>query len=338
MKLRLLVTAACAAIALNAATLSSAAAQEIRERTIKFGHLVATEHPIAVGVRRFGELVAQKSGGKIKVREFGSSVLGSEQQQQSALQGGTQEMFAPATTSVVGIVKELGLFDLPFGVSTAEQAYALMDGPLGQHLLDKLPARNLVGLTYWENGFRNVTNSRRPIQKLEDLSGLKMRVIANPVFLESFKALGVNPVPMAFGELYGALESRAVDAQENPYPVLLSAKFYEVQKYVSNTNHVYSPIVVLVSKKFWDQLTPTEQKILREAANESRDFQRAASREYSAKALGELKAKGMQVNDLAPAEMARLQAAVKPVTEKFGASYEPETLKLYMSELDRIRK
>ncbi|MFM6991832.1 MAG: DctP family TRAP transporter solute-binding subunit, partial [Rhodoferax sp.] len=239
---------------------ASVLAQDFQERVIKFGHLNPPDHPIAVGVRRFAELVSAKSGGKIKVREFASSQLGTEQQQQSALQGGTQEMFSPATTSMAGIVKEMGLFDFPFGVSTYLQADALVDGAAGKALLAKLPEKGFIGLGYWENGFRNVTNNRRPIQKVEDMEGLKMRVIGNPVFIETFKALKVNPTPMAFGELYGALESKAVDAQENPYPVLLAAKFFEVQKYVSNTNHVYSPIVILVSKKFWDKLSPVEQK------------------------------------------------------------------------------
>ena len=315
-----------------------AAAQDIRERTIKFGHLNAPDHPISVGVRKFGEILAAKSGGKLQVKEFASSVLGSEQQQQAALQGGLQEMFSPATTSVVGIVKDLGVLDFPFGVASYAQADALLDGPLGEALLAKLPEKGLIGLGYFENGFRNVTNSKRPINKIEDLEGLKIRVIGNPVFLDTFKTLKTNPVPMAFAELYGALESRAVDAQENPYGVLLAAKFYEVQKYVSNTNHVYSPIIVLVSKKFWDQLSPTEQRLMRESAAEARVFQRKLSRDYAAKAVAELKAKGMQINDLSEPERARMQAAVRPVVEKFAAAYDPALTKLYFAELDRIKK
>lgn len=317
---------------------ASVLAQDFQERVIKFGHLNPPDHPIAVGVRRFAELVSAKSGGKIKVREFASSQLGTEQQQQSALQGGTQEMFSPATTSMAGIVKEMGLFDFPFGVSTYLQADALVDGAAGKALLAKLPEKGFIGLGYWENGFRNVTNNRRPIQKVEDMEGLKMRVIGNPVFIETFKALKVNPTPMAFGELYGALESKAVDAQENPYPVLLAAKFFEVQKYVSNTNHVYSPIVILVSKKFWDKLSPVEQKVLQDAANESRDFQRGESRKYAAAAVAELKAKGMQINDVPAAELQRMSTLVQPVKNKFAAAYDPAIVNLFFAELDRVRK
>ncbi|MBS1135670.1 MAG: dicarboxylate transporter, DctP subunit, partial [Burkholderiaceae bacterium] len=247
-----------------------AQAQDIQERTIKFGHLNNTDHPVSMGVKRFAELVAAKSGGKMKVQEFPSSTLGNEMQQQSALQGGVQEMTAPATTSLAGIVKEFGLIDFPFSVSTYAQADALLDGPLGQALIAKLPEKGLVSLGYWDLGFRNVTNSRRPITKPEDLEGLKLRVIPNPVFLETFKALKANPVPMPFTELYGALESKAVDGQENPFAVILSNKFFEVQKFVSATNHVYATNIILVSKRFWDKLSPAEQKIMQDAADETR--------------------------------------------------------------------
>src|SRR4051812_5908155 len=177
-------------------------AQEIQERTIRWGHLNNTDHPVSLGVKRFTEIVAERSGGKLKVREYPSNQLGSEMQQQSALRGGTQEMQSPATTSLAGIVKEFGLIDFPFIVSTPEQADALLDGPFGAALLAKLPEKGLVGLAYWELGFRNVTNSKRPITKGEDLAGLKIRVIPNPVYIETFEAFGANPLPLSFSELY----------------------------------------------------------------------------------------------------------------------------------------
>lgn len=315
---------------------AGACAQDIQERTIRFGHLNNPDHPVSFGVKRFAELVAKKSGGKLKVQEFPASQLGNELQQQSALQGGVQEMSAPATTSLAGIVKEFGLIDFPFSVNSFEQADALLDGPFGQALLAKLPEKGLVALGYWDLGFRNVTNSKRPINKAEDLEGLKIRVIPNPVFLETFKAFKANPVPMPFAELYGALEARAVDGQENPYAVILSNKFFEVQKYLSATNHVYAANIVLVSKKFWDRLSPAEQKIMREAANEARVYQRQVSRAAAQKAVADLTAKGMQVNQVAPAELARMRTIAKPVTDKFAASYDPAIVKLYQSELARL--
>jgi tripartite ATP-independent transporter DctP family solute receptor len=317
---------------------SLAGAQDIQERTIKFGHLNNTDHPVSMGVKRFAELVAAKSGGKLKVQEFPSSQLGNELQQQSALQGGVQEMSAPATTSLAGIVKEFGLIDFPFAVANFAQADALLDGPFGQALLAKLPEKGLVSLGYWDLGFRNVTNSKRPIAKPEDLDGLKIRVIPNPVFLDTFKAFKSNPVPMPFAELYGALESKAVDGQENPFAVILSNKFYEVNKFVSATNHVYAANIILVSKKFWDRLSPAEQKIMRDAANEARAYQRQASRAAAQTAVGELQKHGMQFNEVSPAEQARMREIARPVTEKFAASYDPAIVKLYNDELAKARK
>jgi TRAP-type transport system periplasmic protein len=323
---------------LGALKTSDLNAQEIQERTIRFGHLNNPDHPVSFGVKRFSEIVAAKSGGKLKVKEFPSSTLGNELQQQSALQGGVQEMSAPATTSLAGIVKEFGLVDLPFAVTTFEQADALLDGPLGRALLAKLPEKGLVSLGYWDLGFRNVTNSKNPITRLEDLNGIKIRVIPNPVFLETFKAFKANPVPMPFTELYGALESRAVDGQENPYAVILSNKFFEVQKYVSATNHVYAANIILVSKRFWDKLTPDEQKILNDAATEARAYQRQVSRAAAQRAVGDLKAKGMQYNEIAPAELARMREVVKPINERFMTAYDPATVGLYRSELARAIK
>lgn len=329
-------TLVAAGLMLAAAFALPAAAQDIQERVIRFGHLNNADHPVSFGVKRFGELVAAKSGGKLRVQEFPASTLGNEMQQQSALQGGVQEMSAPATTSLAGIVKEFGLVDFPFSVGSFAQADALLDGPLGQALIARLPEKGLVALGYWDLGFRNVTNSKRPITRPEDLDGLKLRVIPNPVFLDTFKAFKANPVPMPFAELYGALESKAVDGQENPFAVILSNKMFEVQKYVSATNHVYAANIVLVSKRFWDKLSPAEQKIMNDAANETRGYQRQVSRAAAQKAVGELQAKGMAYNELAAAEQARMRQIAKPVTDRFLATYDPALAKLYVDELARI--
>jgi tripartite ATP-independent transporter DctP family solute receptor len=313
-------------------------AQDIKEHTIRLGHLNNADHPTSLGAKKFAEIVAAKSGGKITVKEFPSSQLGNELQQQSALQGGVQEMFIASTTSLTGIVKEFGIFDFPFLFANAKQADAMVDGPLGKLISGKLPEKGLVVLGYFDLGFRNVTNSKRPITKGEDLAGLKLRVIPNPVFLETFKTFNANPLPMPFAELYPALESKAVDGQENPYAVILSSKFYEVQKYVSATNHVYATNPIQISKRFWDKLSPVEQKLIQDAAIEAQNYQRTVSREVSAKAVTELQAKGMAFNEIAPAELAKMRAAVKPVQDKFAASYDPAVMTLFKSELERVSK
>ncbi|MDQ2083912.1 TRAP transporter substrate-binding protein [Xanthobacteraceae bacterium Astr-EGSB] len=315
---------------------SDGRAQDIQERTIRWGHLNNTDHPVSFGVKKFAEIVAAKSGGKIRVREFPSNQLGSEVQQTAALQGGVQEMQSPASTTLVGIVKEFGVFDLPFIVSTPQQADALLDGPVGKALLARLPEKGLVGLTFWDLGFRNVTNSRRPITKAEDLTGIKLRVMPNPVYIDTFKTFGANPLPMSFSELYTALETKTVDGQENPFSVILSNKFYEVQKYLSKTSHTYSTNIILVSKKFWDKLSPTEQKILQDAAIEARDYQRKVSREQADKAIADLGKHGMQVNDIAPAELNRMRDATKEIATRVTADYDPALLKLFTEELARI--
>ena len=329
---------AIAAAAVTITLLAVPAHAQVQERTIRWGHLNNTDHPVSLGVQKFAEILAAKSGGKLKVREFAASQLGNEMQMQSALRGGTQEMMSASTTSLASVVKEFGLLDFPFIVSTTAQAEALVAGPFGQAMIDVLPEKDLIGLGYWGLGFRNATNSSRSIAKVEDFAGLKLRVIPNPVFLETFKALKANPVPMNFGELYTALENKTVDGQENPYTVILSNKFYEVQKFVTATNHAYTQNILLISKKFWDKLSPEEQKMIREAVAETRDYQREQTRIQTEKALAELKSKGMTFNEIAPAEYARMQQATKAVAERFSADFDQGKVKLFNSELERIRK
>ncbi|HRF07039.1 MAG TPA: TRAP transporter substrate-binding protein [Xanthobacteraceae bacterium] len=316
---------------------AGSASAQVQERTIRWGHLNNTDHPLSWGVQKFAEIIAAKSGGKIKVREFPASQLGNEMQMQSALRGGTQEMMSASTTSLNGIVKEFGLFDFPFLVATSDQGQALANGPFGQEMLKTLPARDLIGIGYLELGFRNVTNSVRAISKPEDFAGLKLRVIPNPVYLETFRALKANPVPMNFAELYTALENKTVDGQENPFSVILSNKFFEVQKFLSPTNHTYSLNIVMVSKKFWDSLSADEQKLIRDTFAEMQGQHYKATRDAAEKSLAELRARGMNYNEIAPAEYQRMQAATKPVFEKFSAEYDQTKVKLFNEELARIR-
>lgn len=316
---------------------TAAAAEDIKERTIRWGHLQNKEHPVSIGLNRFAEIVAAKSGGKLKVREFPNSSLGSEIQEQAALQGGTQEMMSASTTTLAGIVKEMGVFDFPFLFANEAEADAMLDGPIGTRLRERLPEHGLVALAYWENGFRYVTNSKRPINRPEDMDGLKIRVMPNPVYMETFKTMKANPVPLPFGELFTAMETKTVDAQENPYPIIAANKFNEVQKYLSNTRHSYNSFIVLFSKKIWDTYSPAEQKILQEAAIEARAFERKVSRDMAGKSLADLKSRGMLVNDLPPAELARMREQLKPVADKFSASYDPAFMRDFNAEMERIR-
>jgi len=309
--------------ALSAAAFAApftAAAQDFKPRIIRFGYGLNEVSNQGRATKLFAEEVEKASGGKMKVRAIGAAALGSDIQMQQALVGGAQEMMVGSTATLVGITKEMAIWDTPFLFNNTKEADAVLDGPVGQKVMDKLQEKGLVGLVYWENGFRNLTNSKRPVAKLEDMNGIKLRVMQNNVFLDSFKTLGANAVPLPFSELFTALETNTVDGQENPYNTILSSKFYEVQKYLTVTNHVYSPWIVLVSKKYWDGLSKAEQKVLLDAAKKSRDFERKDSREEDARALADLKAKGMQVNELPPAEANRMREKLGAVNASIAAN------------------
>ncbi len=288
-------------------------------------------------IRQMIKEIEEKSGGKLKMKTFGSANLGSDEQMQSALVGGVQEMMVGSTAPLAGMVKEFGVFDLPFLFNSEKEADAVLDGQLGQDLLKKLEARGLIGLVYWENGFRNMTNSKRPIVRAEDMQGIKLRVMQNQIALGVFNTLGANAVPMPFSELFTALETRTVDGQENPITTIQSSKFYEVQPYLTITRHVYTPWVVLASKKWWDKLSPDEQKLVRQAAEASRDFERKDSRADSLKAMGTLEQAGMKINTVSPEEVARMREKVQPVVDKYTQELGPELIQQLNAEIGKAR-
>lgn len=331
---RTLVTTA-AALALAAPFMAQA--QDFKPRLIRFGYGLNEQSNQGRAAKLFAEQVEKASGGKMRVRAIGAAALGPDTQMQQALIGGAQEMMVGSTATLVGISKEMALWDTPFLFNNAKEADALLDGPVGDKVRAKLQDKGLVGLVYWENGFRNLTNSKRPINKMEDLNGIKLRVMQNNVFLDSFKTLGTNAVPLAFSELFGALETGTVDGQENPFNTILSSKFYEVQKYLTVTNHVYSPWIVLVSKKWWDGLSAAEQKVLMDAAKASRDFERQDTRQEASGAVAELKKKGMQVNELSPAEAARMRSSLTRVYAGIGASVGMDLWNETQAELAKLR-
>ena len=316
---------------------ATGAMAQFADRNIKFTNGINEDHPVAVGVKKMQDIITAKSGGKMKITAFWGGSAGGDLQATQALRAGTQEMVCTSSSPLVGIVKELGVFDLPFLFANEKEADAVLDGPAGKYFNAKLEAAGLVNLSYWENGFRNLTNSKRPVTKLEDLNDVKLRVMQNNVYLDSFKLLGANAVPMPFSELFSALETKTVDGQENPYNTILSSKFYEVQKYLSVTNHVYSPWIVTVSKKWWDGLSKTEQKILLDAARVSRDFERKDTRDEAAKALGDLKAKGMQVNELSVAEVNRMRDKLTHVNAGIATNVGMDLWSDTQKELTRLR-
>lgn len=327
------------AVAVAAAILpASSFAQTAPERNLRLGICIAEEHPLGQGSIKFSQIMDKLSGGKTKVKLFPACQLGSETQQIAAVRGNVQDMTIVSSAPLATIIKEFMLFDLPFLFQNEKESDTVLDGKVGQRLLDLAKSKNMIGLCYWENGFRQLTNSRRPVATMEDMAGLKLRVMQNPVYIESFKAMGANVTPMPMPELYSALETKAMDAQENPIANIHANKMNEVQKYLSLTSHAYAPYVVLVSKTLWDKLDGKEQDNMRSACNEARDYQRNLIRTQSAELLEDLKAKGMTVTMVSDTEIARMREKTKPVAEKFTKEIGPEIVAQAQQEIAAVRK
>lgn len=317
---------------LLASSLSFAA--EYNSHTIKFAATSPKGTPPAIGMDLFAKKVGERSGGKIKVRTFPNGVLGGDVQVLSSLQGGVIEMMTWNAGLMLNHITDFGILDFPFLYTDTAKVDAMLDGEVGKMLTDQLPQQNLVGLAFWELGVRNLTNNRRPVEKLEDIAGLKIRAQQSPLFIDVWRALGANPTPLPFTEVHTALETGTVDGQENPAALILASKFNEVQKYLSLTQHNYNPQIVLIGKTFWDKLNDDEKKLLTDVAMEVRLEQRTISREADSKAIADLKAAGMQVNEVPDTEIARIQEIISPVVDKYASKINPELVKKVYEAMD----
>jgi len=311
---------------------------QIQKRTIKFATTVAKTHPAGIGMDKFAEIVAEKSGGNITVQTFFDAQLGSDLQMADAVRNGTLEMGMMAAAPLVGTVKEYGIFDLPYTFANEKEIDAVLQGPFGQKMLDLLPQYDWIGLDWWESGFRNVSNNQHPIEKVEDFKGLKIRTMENQIHLEAFRRFGANPTPMAFSEVFSALESNTIDGQENPVQIIETSKFNEAQKYLSLTKHVYAPAIVLTSKKFWDGLSEEEKKILQDAADEAGEFERETNRSSTEQTIENLKASGMEVNEISAEELKKMQDLTKPVADQFASQIGEDIVKEFFAELEKARQ
>ena len=325
MSLKASVLGLAAAMTMGLAS-TSAMAKDINSRIIRFGYGLADSSPSGQAVRFFAEEVGKLSDGKMKVKTYGNGSLGSDEQMQNALIGGSQEITFVSTAPLAGLVKGFGVFDLPFLFDNEKVADAVLDGPAGQKLLDTLPDKGLIGLLYWENGFRNITNSRHEISKMEDIKGIKLRVMQNEVALAVFNGLGANAIPMPFTELFTALETKTVDGQENPLSTIKTSKFYEVQPYLTISNHVYTPFVLLASKRWWDGLTADERDVLKQAAKTSQAYQRKISREADSESLQFIEDKGVKVSKFSPEEKEKIRTTLEPIVAKLRTEIGPETV------------
>lgn len=304
----------------------------------KLGHGFTEQHPRGQAMLKFAAEVDKATGGKVKIKVFGNSSLGSEEKMLQSVQAGTQELYLGSLAPFSVRVKELQIFDFPFLFANDREVAQVLDGPVGQKLLEKISDTGAIGLVWAGGAFRNVANSKHPVNKFEDLKGLKIRVMQSPVAIESFKAMGINATPMAYSEVYTALEIKALDGLEHPPVDMFQNKIFEVQKHLAITNHVYTPVALMVSKKWFSALPADQQKAIRKAAEMARDFERAEEIRQAKDAVNQLKQNGMAVTEMSPQELDKMRTAVRPVIDKFSASIGADFVKSFYAEVEKARK
>lgn len=287
--------------------------------TLRFGYEAPRSDTQHAAAKKFNDLLKEKTKGEIKLSLFPDSTLGNAQTMISAVRGGTIDLEMSGSPNFSGLVPKLNVIDIPFIFQNREHAYAVLDGEIGQNLLKELEAQGLKGLAFWEVGFRSFTNSKHPVKTPDDIKGLKVRTNQNPMYIQAFSILGANPVPMPLSELYTALETRAVDAQEHPVGIVWSAKLYEVQKHLSLTNHGYTPLIVVMNKAKFDGLSPELQTALVEAAKEAGAYQRQLNLENEKGIIEKMQKAGIEVIDTVD-------------TKPFKAAIESEVRKAFIEK------
>lgn len=304
--------------------------------TIKVGYGTNPGHPIDLGSAEFERIVEEKAaelGYEVDVQLFPSAQLGSETEMVKQLQMGTLDM-CPTTTGPLGLFKsDFLVFDLPYLFLNYDQADAVLDGEIGTEMLSALEDQNIIGLAWWENGFRELTNNKRPITKPEDLNGIKLRTMENDVHIDFFSAMGASPTPLGFGEIYTSLQSGVVDGQENPLSIIAVNKFYEVQPYTTISDHVYSPVPVLYSKSSFEKLPEDLQELVRETAYEVRIYEREAGRETEQEYIDEIAEKS-EIYTLSEEEKMAFKEIALETYSKFEDTIGKELIDRVMEAVD----
>ena len=297
-------------------------------KILKVSNGVNEQHPSYVAAQKMGEIIKAKLPGKYEVQVYANAQLGDDVRATEGVRMGTLEMVCTSASPLTGLVPEFNVFDLPFIVTSYKAADAIYDGPVGAKLAAALEPKGIKLLAYYENGFRQLTNSVREVKAPADLKGLKVRTMQNPIHLEAFRAMGANPTPMPFSEVFTALQQKTIDGQENPIPTIWLSKFYEVQNYISLTGHVYGPHILLINKKLFDSFPAEDQKIIAAAAQESAIYQRQLNRKMDGDFVAELRKAGKIVTELTPEQKKAFQDAVAPVY----TNWEPKIGKALMDE------
>ncbi|SFU30113.1 TRAP transporter substrate-binding protein [Halomonas korlensis] len=302
-----------------AATASAADFADMEPINLRLAHVVNEQDGFHIAAEKFQELVAERTEGAVTVEIFPNASLGDERTLLEGMQIGTVDMGVITNGPVANFVEEMAVFELPFLFPSPEAAYEVLDGPIGQELLDKLAEVNLKGLAYAERGFRNLTNSERAVTTPDDIDGLRIRVMENPVYVDTFRELGANAVPMAWTEALTAMQQGTIDGQENPVNVIHSFKLDETQSHMTLSRHTYAPAIFVMGMPIWNQLPEAAQEVLETSAQDAAEHERRMNAEMEAEQLAELREAGMQIVD--EPDMAAFQQAVAPVYEQYGEQF-----------------
>jgi tripartite ATP-independent transporter DctP family solute receptor len=300
---------ACTALALPAAA----------QTALKINISVAQNSHYGVAIDTFAREVEARTNGRYRIQTFYAGALGAERESVEGVQLGTLDLTLTSTGPLPNFVPDVAILDIPFLFRDYAHARAVLDGPIGQEMLQKFPPKGLVALAWAENGFRHMTNSKRPVNLPDDLKGLKMRTMENPIHIQAYKQFGILPTPMAFTEVFTALQQGTVDGQENPLSVITAAKLDQVQKNLSLTGHVYSPAVILMNKTQWDKLSAADKQAFLDAAKEAVKANRTRIDDDERKAVADLRSKGMSIVE--NVDKAKFQATLAPVYADFGKRF-----------------
>lgn len=302
-------------LAMAAALLAgSVSAQTVK---LTLAHGTALDNPRHTASLKFAEAVKAKSNGRIEVTVAGAAQLGDDAAMVTALRTGALDMSANSQGAVANVVPEYAAFGMPFLFSSQAHAWRVMDGPAGQELAEKSGEKGLIVLGYWDNGIRQMSNSKRPLLKPADLKGLKMRTPPDTVTVDIMQSMGAEAQQIKFSELYVALQQGVVDGQENPLVNIWAGKLHEVQKFISLTGHKYELTPFLIGKRSWDKLSEADKKVIRDAATEATALQRKLAQEAEEKMFAELKSKGVQIDKV---DQGPFMTATAPVIAKWEAS------------------
>ena len=289
------------------------------QTTMKMNISIAQNSHYGVAIDAFAREVEKRTAGRYKVQNFYAGALGAERESIEGVQLGTLDLTMTSTGPVPNFVPEVAILDIPFLFRDYAHARGVLDGPIGKEMLKKFESKGLVALAWGENGFRHMTNNKRPVNGPDDLKGLKMRTMENPIHIQAYKQFGILPTPMAFTEVFTALQQGTVDGQENPLSVISAGKLGQVQKYITLTGHVYSPALILMNKGKFDALSAADKQAFLDAATEAVKANRARIDDDERKVIGELKGLGMTVVE--NVDKSKFQAALAPTFVEFGKRF-----------------